>query len=99
LPELEHEKIEMPEARKELRPLAVTTATRVGSLPDVPTVSETVSGYEANGWSGVAVRKGTSSEVIERLNREINAGLVRGCVEAGALRNRRAPRDSNFFMV
>ena len=40
-----------------LRPLAVTTATRVSSLPDVPTVSETVSGYEANGWSGVAVRK------------------------------------------
>jgi tripartite-type tricarboxylate transporter receptor subunit TctC len=65
-----------------LRPLAVTTATRVSSLPDVPTVSETVSGYEANGWSGVAVRKGTSSEVIERLNREINAGLANPAVKA-----------------
>jgi tripartite-type tricarboxylate transporter receptor subunit TctC len=65
-----------------LRPLAVTTATRVSSLPDVPTVRETVSGYEANGWSGVAVRKGTSSEVIERLNREINAGLADPTVKA-----------------
>jgi tripartite-type tricarboxylate transporter receptor subunit TctC len=64
-----------------LRPLAVTTATRVNSLPDVPTVSETVSGYEANGWSGVAVRKGTSSETIERLNREINAGLANPAVK------------------
>jgi tripartite-type tricarboxylate transporter receptor subunit TctC len=65
-----------------LRPLAVTTAARLSSLPDVPTVSETVSGYEANGWSGVAVRKGTSSEVIERLNREINAGLANPAVKA-----------------
>jgi tripartite-type tricarboxylate transporter receptor subunit TctC len=65
-----------------LRPLAVTTAARLSSLPDVPTVSETVSGYEANGWSGVAVRKGTSSEVIERLNREINAGLGNPAVKA-----------------
>jgi tripartite-type tricarboxylate transporter receptor subunit TctC len=65
-----------------LRPLAVTTATRVSSLPDVPTVSETLSGYEANGWTGVAVRKGTASEVIERLNREINAGLADPAVRA-----------------
>jgi tripartite-type tricarboxylate transporter receptor subunit TctC len=48
----------------------------------VPTVSETVSGYQATGWSGVAVRKGTSPEVIERLNREINAGLANPAVRA-----------------
>ena len=65
-----------------LRPLAVTTAARVSSLPDVPTVSETVSGYEAYGWTGVAVRKGTSSDVIERLNREINAGLANPALKA-----------------
>ena len=65
-----------------LRPLAVTTATRVSRLPDVPTVSETVPGYEVNGWSGVAVRKGTSSEVIDRLNREINAGLADPALKA-----------------
>ena len=71
-----------------LRPLAVTTATRVSSLPDVPTVNETVSGYQASGWTGVAVRKGTSSDVIDRLTREISAGLARGQGAAGRDRQR-----------
>jgi tripartite-type tricarboxylate transporter receptor subunit TctC len=65
-----------------LRALAVTTATRLAAFPDVPTVGETVSGYEANGWSGVAVRKGTPSDVIDRLNREIDAGLANPTVKA-----------------
>jgi len=63
-----------------LRALAVTTVTRVNEFPDVPTVGETVSGYETAGFSGVAVRQGTPSEIIERLNREINAGLANPAV-------------------
>jgi tripartite-type tricarboxylate transporter receptor subunit TctC len=53
----------------------VTTAAPSAALPDGPTVGETVLGYEASGWFGVGVPKGTPTEVIEKLNREINAGL------------------------
>lgn len=56
-----------------LRPLAVTTSARSPVLPDVPTVGEFVPGFEASTWSGVAAPKGTPPEIIERLNREINA--------------------------
>jgi tripartite-type tricarboxylate transporter receptor subunit TctC len=59
-----------------LRALAVTTATRSGVLLDVPPVGDTVSGYEASGWFGVGVPKGTPSEIIDKLNLEINAGLA-----------------------
>ena len=59
-----------------LRALAVTTATRSEVLPDVPTVGEFVPGYEASGWYGVGAPKGTPAEVIDKLNREINAGLA-----------------------
>jgi tripartite-type tricarboxylate transporter receptor subunit TctC len=59
-----------------LRPLAVATTTRLETLPDVPTVAETVPGYEALAWSGLGVPRGTPPDVIERLNREINAGLA-----------------------
>jgi tripartite-type tricarboxylate transporter receptor subunit TctC len=65
-----------------LRALAVTTAARSDVLPDLPTVSETVAGYEVSGWSGVGVRMGTPREIIERLNREINAGLANPTVKA-----------------
>jgi tripartite-type tricarboxylate transporter receptor subunit TctC len=58
-----------------LRALAVTTAAPSAALPHVPTVGETVPGYEASGWFGVGVPKGTPTEVIEKLNKEINAGL------------------------
>src|SRR5205823_5683455 len=58
-----------------LRALAVTTTMRSNVLPDVPTVADTVPGYEASGWFGVGAPKGTSPEVIEKLNRIINAGL------------------------
>jgi tripartite-type tricarboxylate transporter receptor subunit TctC len=51
-------------------------------LPDVPTIDETVSGYEAGGFDGIAVRKGTPPEIIERLNRDINAGLDDAAVQA-----------------
>jgi tripartite-type tricarboxylate transporter receptor subunit TctC len=59
-----------------LRPLAVTTATRSEVLPDVPTVGDFVSGYESSAWYGVVVPKGTPAEIIDRLNREVNAGLA-----------------------
>jgi len=59
-----------------LRALAVTTATRSEVLPDVPTVGEFVPGYEASGWYGVGAPKGTPVEVIDKLNREINAALA-----------------------
>jgi tripartite-type tricarboxylate transporter receptor subunit TctC len=60
----------------ELRALAVTSAVRSEVLPDIPTVGEFVPGYEASGWTGVGAPKNTSVEIIEKLNREINAGLA-----------------------
>ena len=59
-----------------LRALAVTTATRSDALPDIPTVGEFVPGYEASNWYGVGVPKNTPAEVVEKLNKEINAGLA-----------------------
>jgi tripartite-type tricarboxylate transporter receptor subunit TctC len=59
-----------------LRALAVTTATRMEALPDVPTVSETVPGYEASTWFGIGAPKATPDEIIDMLNSEINAGLA-----------------------
>ena len=60
-----------------LRGLAVTTATRSSALPDLPTVAEAgVPGYEASSWFGLGAPKGTPPEIVERLNREINAGLT-----------------------
>jgi tripartite-type tricarboxylate transporter receptor subunit TctC len=54
-----------------LRPLAVTTATRNEQLPDVPTVGETVPGYEASAWFGIGAPKGTPKEIIEKLNKAV----------------------------
>jgi tripartite-type tricarboxylate transporter receptor subunit TctC len=59
-----------------LRALAVTTAMRQEVLPDIPTVSEFVPGYEASGWQGIGAPKNTPAEITNRLNREINAGLA-----------------------
>jgi tripartite-type tricarboxylate transporter receptor subunit TctC len=60
----------------QLRPLAVTTATRWPEMPDLPTVNETVPGYITDSWYGVGVPRNTPAEIIDRLNREINAGLA-----------------------
>src|SRR5207244_2971025 len=60
----------------QLRPLAVTTATRSEALPDLPSVGDAVAGYEASTWYGVGAPKNTPAEVIDRLNKEINAGLA-----------------------
>ena len=59
-----------------LRALAVTTATRSEALPDIPTVGDFVPGYEASGWFGVGAPKNTPAEIIDKLNKEINAGLA-----------------------
>src|SRR4029077_15773564 len=59
-----------------LRVLGVAGKNRFDMLPDVPTVAETVPGYEARTWAGVGVPKGTPTEIIARLNYEINAGLA-----------------------
>src|SRR5262249_55019666 len=58
-----------------MRALGVTTAIRTQALPDIPTVGEFVPGYEASGWSGVGSPKSTPTEVIDKLNREINTAL------------------------
>ena len=60
----------------ELRALAVTTATRSDALPDLPTIGEFVPGYEASGWYGIVVPKGTPAKIVEKLNKEISAGLA-----------------------
>jgi tripartite-type tricarboxylate transporter receptor subunit TctC len=59
-----------------LRVLAVTTATRWDGLPDVPTVAESVPGFEASGWQGIVAPRSTPVEIIDRLNQEINVGLA-----------------------
>jgi tripartite-type tricarboxylate transporter receptor subunit TctC len=59
-----------------LRAIAVTTAARADALPDLPTVAETVPGYDMTGWFGVIAPKGTPAAIVARLNREINLGLA-----------------------
>jgi len=59
-----------------LRALAVTTASRSEALPDLPTVSEFVPGYDASPWWGVGVPKNTPADIVDKLNKEINAGLA-----------------------
>jgi len=59
-----------------LRPLAVTTSTRSADLPDIPTVSEFVPGYEASDWYGIGMPKNTPATIVEKLNKEINAALA-----------------------
>jgi len=65
-----------------LRALAVTTATRLDVLPDVPTVAEFVPGYEASGFGGVGAPRNTPAEIIDRLNKELNAGLADSKIKA-----------------
>src|SRR5262249_48505735 len=58
-----------------LRALAVTTATRLEALPDIPTVADSIPGYEASAVHGIGAPKNTPTEIVDRLNREINAAL------------------------
>jgi len=65
-----------------LRALGVTTAKRSDSLPDVPTVGETVPSYEASAFFGMSAPRGTPPEIIDKLNEEINAGLADARIKA-----------------
>jgi tripartite-type tricarboxylate transporter receptor subunit TctC len=65
-----------------LRPLAVTTAARAELLPDVPVVADVLPGFEASAWYGVGAPKGTPVDIIDRLNKEINAILAEPKVKA-----------------
>jgi tripartite-type tricarboxylate transporter receptor subunit TctC len=87
-----------------LRALAVTTKTRLEVLPDVPPVSEFVPGYEATGVGGVGAPRGTPPEIIDKLNREINAGLAdpkmkARLAELGQIVTTGSPADYGRFIV
>ena len=73
-------------AARKIRALAVTTATRADTVPELPAVAEFVPGYESTVWFGLMAPKGTPAEIVLRLNREINAGLtdpgLRGKIDA-----------------
>jgi tripartite-type tricarboxylate transporter receptor subunit TctC len=65
-----------------LRPLAVTTSTRLPALPDVPALGEVLPGYEATGWQGICAPRNTPGEIVNALNKEINAALASSGIKA-----------------
>ncbi|MGH7246596.1 MAG: tripartite tricarboxylate transporter substrate-binding protein, partial [Pseudomonadota bacterium] len=65
-----------------LRPLAVTSAKRMESLPAVPAIDESVPGYEGSGWLGVGAPKNTPPAIVEKLNNEINAVIAEPALKA-----------------
>jgi tripartite-type tricarboxylate transporter receptor subunit TctC len=73
--------IELIRAGK-LRALAVSSASRWPTLPDVPTLNDFVPGYEASGWNGVGVPKNTPIEIVDKLNKETNAGFANSDIKA-----------------
>jgi tripartite-type tricarboxylate transporter receptor subunit TctC len=66
----------------QLRPLGVTTLKRSDVLPNIPSISEFVPGYETSSWFGIAAPAGTPADIIETLNRETNAGLADAAINA-----------------
>ncbi|MBV8793104.1 MAG: tripartite tricarboxylate transporter substrate binding protein, partial [Pseudolabrys sp.] len=87
-----------------LRALAVTTAQRWPELPDVPTVAETVPGYEASAFFGFGVPHGTPKEIVDLLNKEINAALkdekmAAKLKELGGSPAPGSPQDFGKFLV
>ena len=87
-----------------LRALAVTSTTRSELLPEVPTVNQFVRGFEAGQWVGIGAPKNTPVEIIERLNREINAGLADAALKAqiaklGGVVLPGSPADFGKFVV
>ena len=75
------ESIEIIKAGK-VRALAVTTAARVQALPELPTVAETVPGFEVSTWQGIGAPRNTPAEIVDRLNTEINAALANPKIKA-----------------
>jgi tripartite-type tricarboxylate transporter receptor subunit TctC len=87
-----------------LRALAVTSATRLDAMPDLPTVREFVPGYEAIGWYGVGAPKSTPAEIIDKLNNEIKAALADPTIKArfadlGGTRMPGSPADFGRFIA
>jgi tripartite-type tricarboxylate transporter receptor subunit TctC len=87
-----------------LRALAVTSATRSEALPEVPTVGEFLPGYEASNWYGVSVPKKTPTEIVEKLNKEINAAIADPKLKArfaelGAEPMKMTPAEFEKFVV
>jgi tripartite-type tricarboxylate transporter receptor subunit TctC len=87
-----------------LRALAVTTATRSPALPDIPSIAEFVPGYKASAWHGIGAPKHTPAEIVDRLNKEINAGLADPRLKArlvglGARELSGSPADFGMFIV
>jgi tripartite-type tricarboxylate transporter receptor subunit TctC len=76
-----HSSIEYIRAGR-LRPLAVTTEARWEGLPSIPTVGEFLPGYESSAWYGLGAPKNTPAEIIDKLNKEINAGLASPTLKA-----------------
>jgi tripartite-type tricarboxylate transporter receptor subunit TctC len=97
------ESIETIRAGK-LRALAVTTATRSAALPDVPTVGESIQGFEASTWQGIGAPKNTPADIVDRLNKEINAGLADPTIKArladlGSMPTPMSPSDFGKYIV
>jgi tripartite-type tricarboxylate transporter receptor subunit TctC len=87
-----------------LRALAVSSAARVEALPDVPTLSESLPGYEASSWHGLGAPRNTSGEIIEKLNSEINTALADPKIKArfadlGATVFPNSPADFRKFIA
>jgi tripartite-type tricarboxylate transporter receptor subunit TctC len=87
-----------------VRPLAVTTDARSDLLAGLPTLAETLPGFEASGWSGIVAPRGTPAEIIERLHREVDAGLADPKVrarlaEVGSVLMPMAPAPFGAFMA
>ena len=87
-----------------LRALAVTTAVRSEILPELPSVSEFLPGFEASNWYGIVVPIGTPPEIVERLNKEINAALAEPKMKArfaelGVAPLAGSPADFGTFMA
>ena len=78
----------------QLRALAISSAARSEALPDLPTVAESVPGYEVSSWFGVGAPRNTPAEIIDKLNKEINAGLADPKIKA-----RLADADAAPFIV
>src|SRR6516164_7147528 len=87
-----------------LRALAVTSGTRLEVLPDVRTVAEFVPGYEGTGWTGVCAPRNTPTEIIRKLNTEINSGLAEPRIKDliaswGSTASPRSPAEFGKFIA
>jgi len=87
-----------------LRALAVTSATRAQALPDIPTVAEFLPGYEASGFWGIGAPRNTPTEIVKKLNQEINAALINPRIKArladlGATELALSPADFGKFLA